>query len=98
VEVQEAGGEEAAGEDIRQSEAGDEQIRRPLSQGGGCRDHSQHQSVFQQCDGTRQETDGADGGPLGLGKNHVEFQFLARTVNCEKITGLYRTDFIGQVY
>lgn len=61
MEVQEADGEEAAGEDIRQSEAADEQIGRPLPQGSRGSDHHQHNGVLQQREGTRQETDGADG-------------------------------------
>lgn len=60
MEVQEADGEEAAGEDVGQSQAADEQIWGPLPQGSRGGNHSQHNGVLQQREGTCQETDGAN--------------------------------------
>lgn len=61
MEVQEADGEEAAGEDICQSKAADEQIGRSLPQASRGSDHDQHNGILQQRERTRQETDSADG-------------------------------------
>lgn len=81
MKVQEADCEEAAGEDIRQSDAADEEVGGPLAQGGGGHDHRQHQSVLQQGDGTRQETDGTDRRPLRLHQDHVALKVLPAPVS-----------------
>lgn len=84
MKVQETGGEEAAGKSISQREAANEEIGRPLPQGGCGSYDCQHDRIFHQRDRTCQETDGANGHPLRLVQDHEAFQILVRPVACEE--------------